>query len=130
MSHEIWSPRFIDTRSGRVFLTLQDEQWDANVRWDGNGRFGFSLRNYSRPGNLAAEVDLLQSTFRLVTPMGHPKPLDEIGKTVRKAFAWLEKEASKKASLPPIEPPRRMGWLLVLAGVMSLALLVIIVRFA
>lgn len=100
MSHEINSPRFIDARTGSPFLSLWDEQWDANVRWGGEGRFHFSLRNYGRPGDLECDVDVAAGTFRLTAPPGETRPIAEIDGAVREGFRQREREARAAQSGP------------------------------
>lgn len=107
MSHEINSPRFIDARTGEPFLTLWDEQWDASVRWAGEGRFGFSLRNYGRSGNVEAEVDLPARTFRVIDPTGKVEPLDNLDRSIRAAFKQVSSEATAVARV--VDPPRKTG---------------------
>jgi hypothetical protein len=103
MSHEINSPRFIDARTGEPFLTLWDEQWDGSVRWQGEGRFGLALRNYGRPGNVEAEVDLPARTWRSISPAGEIEPLIDIDRSIRAAFARAAAEAQRAA--PALKPP-------------------------
>lgn len=105
MSHEINSPRFIDARTGTPFLTLWDEQWDASVRWQGDGRFGFSLRNYGRSGTLEAEVDLKAGSWRAISPPGETEPLDRIDRSIRAAFEQASRDAARTATPAP-KPPR------------------------
>jgi hypothetical protein len=116
MSHEINSPRFIDARSGQPFLTLWDEQWDASVRWHGEGRFRFGLRNYGRQGNLEAEVDLPARTFRLVAPPGDVMPLEAMEESVRNAFKQLEREANRAALQVAVERRRPNIWLILIVA--------------
>lgn len=129
MSHEINSPRFVDTRSGAPFLTLWDEQWDASVRWEGEGRFGFSLRNYGRPGNLEAEIDVPARTVRLVTPAGQLGPLDAADRIVRAGFEQVEREVVRADPRPTTAPGRWSPTILVFIALMAAALGILFYRF-
>lgn len=129
MSHEINAPRFIDARTGAPFLTLWDEQWDANVRWDGEGRFCFSLRNYGRPGNLEAEVDVVAHTLRLVVPAGRTEPLDTADRIVRAGFIQLENEARRADPRRPAAPVRWSRTGVVFIALMAALLAIVFYRF-
>lgn len=121
MSHEINSPRFIDARSGTPFLTLWDEQWDANVRWDGDGRFRLSLRNYGRPGNVEADVDVAAQRVHLIVPPAPPQPLADADRAVRSAF---EREVRQAMPRPPAAPRGNglvVGFAAILAILIGLA---------
>ena len=127
MSHEIHSPRFVDARTGLTFLSLLDEQWDGAVSWLGAGRFTLRLRNYLRPGALAATIDLPAGRYRIEGGEGDgaegdgDQPLAGIDRGIRKAFAKASAAAARaeRAARPLADRPPVWTWLAIAVAMLA-----------
>ena len=87
MSHEIWSPHFLDAATGAPFLSFRDDSWDGSVEWQGDGRFRLVLRNYNQPGDLTVLIDYPAGSFTLL-PGGQPQSLAQADREIRRAFRF------------------------------------------
>ena len=64
MSHEIWSPKIIDVKTGGTIPDLHGEDWDGSFDWLDHGRFSVSLRRYGGGRSFTVWVDPVAGVFR------------------------------------------------------------------
>ncbi|TCH99217.1 hypothetical protein EJV46_07885 [Roseococcus sp. SYP-B2431] len=87
MGNTLWaySPRVIDLVSGRVVLDLRGTDWDATADFPGEHRVALGLRRFRGGRSFAAELDLRQGTWRILSGDGYvgPQPEQPLAKITR-----------------------------------------------
>lgn len=88
MSHDIYSPKLTDVKTGQVLLDLMsgDEPWDGSVDWLPNGDCSLNIRHYYEGGRVMLHVQLFLSTGTFSIDSAPPEPIATIQRRIPQAF--------------------------------------------
>jgi len=88
MSHEIYSPKLTDAKTGEVLLDLisEDEPWDGHIQWLANGDCTVGIRHYYEGGTVALQLRLFIAERTFSIDGGPPEPSAVIHQRIKKAF--------------------------------------------